>query len=89
MKKTNFTVSVESEKLDALQFYTAKKDVDLQGELHTTIEKLYEKHVPQSTREYLEDKLVRESKPTKPQAKTSTKSTIPPTTTPSVTPPIN
>ena len=61
MKKTNLTISFESEKLDALLYYMEKKDVDLQSELVDTIQKLYEKHVPQPTREYIEDKLSRES----------------------------
>ncbi|MFI3228382.1 MAG: DUF6103 family protein [Clostridia bacterium] len=62
MKKTNITISFESEKLDALNFYIGKKDVNLQEELADTLQKLYEKHVPQPTREYLEDKLERENK---------------------------
>ncbi len=62
MKMTNLTISFETEKLDALNFYIAKKDVDLQNELSETIQKLYEKHVPQPTREYIEDKLSREQK---------------------------
>lgn len=61
MRKTNVTISFESEKLDALNYYINKKDVKLQNELTDTIQKLYEKHVPQSTREYIEDKLSRES----------------------------
>ncbi|MFI3228529.1 MAG: DUF6103 family protein [Clostridia bacterium] len=67
MKKTNITISFESEKLDALNFYIGKKDVNLQEELADTLQKLYEKHVPQPTREYLEDKLQREQKITKPK----------------------
>ncbi len=65
MKKTNITISFESEKLDALNFYISKKDVDLQSELADTVQKLYEKFVPQPTREYIEDKLQREQKPKK------------------------
>ena len=61
MKKTNLTISFESEKLDALLYYMEKKDVDLQSELAETIQKLYEKYVPQPTRDYIEDKLSRES----------------------------
>ena len=67
MKKTNLTISFETEKLDALNFYISKKDVDLQGELADTVQKLYEKYVPQPTREYLEDKLQREQKAVKPK----------------------
>lgn len=75
MKRTNLTISFESEKLDALNFYIGKKDVNLQDELSDTIVKLYEKHVPQPTREYLEDKLNRESKASKPSKRENTKTT--------------
>ena len=75
MKKTNLTISFESEKLDALLYYMEKKDVDLQSELTDTIQKLYEKHVPQPTREYIEDKLSRES-----TSKKTQKTALPKTT---------
>lgn len=72
MKKVNLTVSYDSEKLDAMTYYMGKKNVDLQSELGDTMQKLYEKHVPQSTREYIEDKLKREIK----VANTATKKTV-------------
>ena len=37
-----------------------KRDTDLQGELNDTVQKLYEKYVPQATREYIDDKVARE-----------------------------
>ena len=61
MKNSTLTVTFDSEKLDALTYHMAKKDVDLKDELGDTIQKLYEKHVPQNTREYLEDKLNRDN----------------------------
>lgn len=70
MKKATLTVSFDSEKLDALTYHMGKKDTDLQTELEDTVQKLYEKHVPQATREYIDDKLSREaaakSKPQRP-----------------------
>ena len=70
MKKATLTVSFDSEKLDALTYHMSKKDTDLQTELEDTVQKLYEKHVPQATREYIDDKLKREaaskSKPKRP-----------------------
>ena len=59
MKKATLTVSFDSEKLDALTYHMGKKDTDLQTELEDTVQKLYEKHVPQATREYIDDKLSR------------------------------
>jgi hypothetical protein len=68
MKKATLTVSFDSEKLDALTYHMSKKDTDLQTELEDTVQKLYEKHVPQATREYIDDKLSREAaaKPKRP-----------------------
>lgn len=40
----------------------SRKDTDLQEELNDTVQKLYEKYVPQATREYLDDKISREPK---------------------------
>lgn len=61
MKKATLTVSFDSEKLDALTYHMSKKDTNLQTELEDTVQKLYEKHVPQATREYIDDKLSREA----------------------------
>lgn len=73
MKKTTMTISFDSEKLDALTYHMGKKDADLQTELEDTVQKLYEKHVPQSTREYIDDKLSREA-----AAKPKPKRPVPP-----------
>ena len=40
----------------------SRKDTDLQEELNDTVQKLYEKYVPQATREYLDDNISREPK---------------------------
>lgn len=61
MKNTTLTLSFNTEKLDALTFHMSKKDADLQGELNETIQKLYEKYVPQATREYIDDKVSRDA----------------------------
>lgn len=61
MKNTTMTVSFNTEKLDALTFHMGKRDADLQAELNDTIQKLYEKYVPQATREYIDDKVTRDT----------------------------
>jgi len=45
-----------------------KKEEDLKEELSGYLQKMYEKYVPQATREYLDDKIVREgaAKPDRP-----------------------
>lgn len=60
MKNTTMTIAFNTEKLDALTFHMVKKDANLQAELNDTIQKLYEKYVPQTTREYIDDKISRE-----------------------------
>ncbi|MBS5467652.1 MAG: hypothetical protein KHX69_02305 [Clostridium sp.] len=62
MKNATLTVTFNAEKLDALKFHMSRKDTDLQEELNDTVQKLYEKYVPQATREYLDDKISREQK---------------------------
>ena len=56
MKKVTITVCIEPEKLDAIEFYAARKDTSLQAELDEFIGKLYEKYVPAQTREYIESR---------------------------------
>ncbi|WP_053956318.1 DUF6103 family protein [Inediibacterium massiliense] len=65
MKKATLTLTFEKEKLNALEFYMEKKDAELQNELSDIVQKLYEKYVPQPTREYIEDRIAKETKPTK------------------------
>ena len=69
MKNATLTVTFNAEKLDALEFHMSRKDTDLQEELNDTVQKLYEKYVPQATREYLDDRISREgaAKPARPR----------------------
>ena len=53
MRTTTLTVSFNTEKLDALKFHMEKRDADLQAELNDTVQKLYEKYVPQATRGFV------------------------------------
>lgn len=65
MKNTTLMIRFNTEKLDALTFHMEKKKVDLQAELQDTVEKLYEKYVPQATREYIDDRASRKPEPRK------------------------
>lgn len=65
MRTTTLTITFSAEKLDVLVFQMEKKKVNLQEELNDTIQKLYEKYVPQATREYVDDKVTREDEPVK------------------------
>ncbi|WP_101910036.1 DUF6103 family protein [Marasmitruncus massiliensis] len=55
MKKENITVQMDGEKLRAVKRYMEKKDVDLTKELCDQLQRLYEKFVPASVREYIDE----------------------------------
>lgn len=61
MKNTTLTITFNTEKLDALTFHMGKRDSSLQKELDETMQRLYEKYVPQATREYIDDKVTRDA----------------------------
>jgi len=64
MKKANFTITFDEEKLEAVKRFMLKKGTDLETELTAQLVKLYEKYVPASVREYIDDGL-EEDKPLK------------------------
>lgn len=64
MEKTELSISIEAERLEALTFYLQKeKTTSLQKELGKMLEELYEKTVPADVRDYIGNR----SKKTAPQ----------------------
>ena len=55
MKKTTVQISFEAEKLRSIHQYM-KDETELQAELDTLLQALYEKHVPAPVREYIESR---------------------------------
>lgn len=55
MKKETVTIQMEMEKLRAVKRYMEKKDADLEKELGDSLQKLYEKYVPATVREYIDE----------------------------------
>ena len=55
MKKETITISMDAEKLRAVKRYMEKKDADLEQELCDSMQKLYEKYVPATVREYIDE----------------------------------
>lgn len=55
MKKEAVTIPMDAEKLRAVKRYMEKKDADLEQELCDSLQKLYEKYVPASVREYIDE----------------------------------
>lgn len=52
--KKSVTVSIEAEKLTALEMYLGQKNLNLSGELEKFSEQLYQKYVPSNIREFIE-----------------------------------
>lgn len=52
--KKSVTVSVESEKLAALEMYLGQKNMKLTEEFEKFSEQLYQKYVPSNVREFIE-----------------------------------
>ena len=52
--KKSVTVSIESEKLTALEMYLGQKNMKLSDELERFAEQLYTKTVPQNVRDFIE-----------------------------------
>ena len=52
--KKSVTVSVNAEKLAALEMYLGQKNLNLSDELERFSEQLYQKYVPSNVREFIE-----------------------------------
>ena len=52
--KKSITVSINSEKLSALEMYLGQKNLKLSEELEKYSEQLYQKYVPSNVREFIE-----------------------------------
>ena len=52
--KKSVTVSVNAEKLAALEMYLGQKNLKLSDELERFSEQLYQKYVPSNVREFIE-----------------------------------
>lgn len=67
--KKSVNVSVDAEKLAALEMYLGQKNMKLSGELEKFSEQLYQKYVPSNVREFIE--LTAAKKPPKKQKNTA------------------
>lgn len=72
MKKDTIAISLDAEKLRAINKYMEKKDADLQGEMVEQLQRLYEKYVPANVREYIDEREEEEVKPEKPKKASKT-----------------
>lgn len=67
MKKASITIQMDAEKLRAVTRYMEKKDADITQELEDQLQRLYEKFVPASVREYIDESAEITSAPVKKQ----------------------
>jgi hypothetical protein len=66
-KKTTVSVELDAEKYRAICYYAGKKNMDVQAELSGYLQRLYERHVPAGTREFIENAGEPEPKGEKPR----------------------
>ena len=52
----------DEERLSAARLYLKRRGLTLEEKMAAHLDRLYEKYVPQATREYLDDKISREPK---------------------------
>lgn len=67
MKKAVVRISLDEERLRAVETYMEKKEKNLEDELVEQLEKLYERYVPANVREYIDEKQEEEKKRRKPK----------------------
>lgn len=77
MKKESISVQMEAEKLRATRKYMEKKDANIEQELADALLKLYEKYVPAAVREYIDESVLEQAKPSKSTRPKEQKTTMP------------
>jgi len=55
MKQETISISVDAEKLRATKKYMEKKELSIEKVLADALQKLYEKHVPATVRDYIDE----------------------------------
>ena len=68
-EETMLNVRFPNEKLEALRFYMAEKELTVEGELQKFVDNIYQKYIPAPTRRYLD----KDDKEGETQAKTINK----------------
>ena len=84
MSKVNITLTIDEERLNALEFSLKKENSSVQAKMDEALRQLYEKTVPEPLREYLDSKTAssakprRPVKPSRPQAAEASSAIVPP-----------
>lgn len=75
MEKTELTLSLDSEKMDALAYYLKKESATAQSKMDEALRQLYESAVPEAVREFLDAKSA-PAKPKRPPRPSQPKATV-------------
>ena len=76
MEKTEITLSLDSEKMDALAYYLKKESATAQSKMDEALRQLYESAVPESVREFLDAKSAPPPKSKRPPRSSQPKATV-------------
>ena len=76
MEKTEITLSLDSEKMDALANYLKKESATAQSKMDEALRQLYESAVPEAVREFLDAKSAPPPKPKRPPRPSQPKATV-------------
>ena len=55
MRQDTFSINMDAEKLRATKKYMEKKELSIEQEVADALRKLYEKHVPATVRDYIDE----------------------------------
>ena len=75
MEKTEITLFLDSEKMDALAYYLKKESTTAQSKMDEALRQLYESAVPEAVREFLDAKSA-PPKPKRPPRPSQPKATV-------------
>lgn len=57
MQKVDIPLSIESDKMEALEFFLKKENTSVKSQMDKSLKELYERSVPEAVREYLDSKV--------------------------------
>ena len=67
MKQEIISISMDAAKLRATKKYLEKKELSIEKELADALQKLYEKHVPATVRDYIDETVDDDNSAKKPE----------------------
>ena len=56
MQKVDISLSIDSEKMEAMEFFLKKENTSVKSQMDKAMKELYERSVPEAVREYLDGK---------------------------------